>query len=210
MLTTRTRIMALAATAIIAGSADASLILGQAPGNDATSVNTVVGLTGDNAFDQEVHTTSIDGDHVDEFGPKLAFYTVHDADPADPDGDGNIYDSDDQIVQFWLEGVPKGQEMEEPFFISIKVGGQDNFVFQWDTSNGDTFEDPGTGGEGFVDYHSMVYDMTTNPITGSPIQQGISHVSIVGRMVPEPSALALTCWSVFGVIGLMRRRLTLA
>lgn len=164
--------------------ARASMILGQADGNDATSVNTVVGLSGDDAFDQEVHTTSIDGDHVDEFGPKLAFYTVH-------DGDGNAFDSDDRIVQWWLEGIPVDQALVEPFYVVIKVGGEDNFVFQWDTSQGDTFEDPGTGGDGFVDYHSMVYDMTTNPIDGSALMTGVSHVAVVARMVPEPGTFVM-------------------
>ncbi len=190
--------------ALYVSSANASLILGQAPGNDATSVNTVVGLTGDDAFEQDLHTTSIDGDHVDEFGPKLGFYTVHDADPNDPDGDGTAYDSDDHIVQWWLEGVPVGQALVEPFYIVIKVGGQDNFVFQWDTSAGDTLENPGTGGAGFVDYHSMVYDLNTNPLNGSSLQQGISHVSIVARMVvPEPSTLVMGL--LFGALGLYNR-----
>ena len=80
---------------------------------------------------------------------------------------------------------------------------QDNFVFQWDTNLGDTFENPGTGGAGFVDYHSMVYDLSTNPIDGSPLQQGISHVSIVARMVPEPSTLVMGL--LFGALGLYNR-----
>lgn len=88
--------------ALCVSSANASMFLGQASGNDAVSVNAVVGLTGDDAFEQDLHTTNIDGDHSDEFGPKMGFYTVHDADPGDPDGDGNAYDSDDHIVQSGL------------------------------------------------------------------------------------------------------------
>ena len=193
--------------ALNVSTANASMFLGQAGGNDATSVNTVVGLTGDAAFSQDEHTTSIDGDHVDEFGPKLSFYTVHDADPNDPDGDGNAYDSDDRIVQWWLEGVPLSQALIEPFYVVIKVGGQDNFVYQWDTSQGDTFENPGTGGAGFVDYHSMVYDLRTNPVDGSSLQQGISHVAIVARMVPEPTTLGMSLLGgALALIALYRRR----
>ena len=206
MLTTRMGLMALLAIAVSTGSTDAAMILGEQGGNDAAAVNALLGLAGDDAFVQSEHTTNIDGDHDDEFGPLLAYFTVHDANPADPDLDGIAFDSDDQIIQFALQGVPIDQVLVEPFFISIKVGGRDNFIYQWDTSKGDTFEDPGTGGVGFVDYHSMVFDLTKDPLDGSTIQQGISHVAIVARIVPEPSFFAMTWLSLIGALGLMRRR----